>query len=127
MIRPRLVLPLLALVLGACGRDGAEALTGGCPPVVLPSLRVEVVDAGTGANLSEGASGTWTSGTQSGPFQPAVTQTGGELVAYGPGGRYTVVIQHPGYQAWSRDVDIPRPSGCTAATVRVRAALSPAG
>lgn len=120
-IRPAAL--VLCAVLAACGDD--DGLTTVCPPVVLPSVRVVVVDAGSGADLSAGASGTWASGGASGSLQP--TFAGGELIAYGPGGRYTVAVQHAGYRPWSRgDVEVPAPVGCTLTAVHVRAELVPA-
>lgn len=121
MIRARLRLaPALAL-LAAC--DG-DFLTGEaiCPAVVVPSLRVEVVDAVTGANLVPGATGSWVTGKESGTLGD-VELTSQYLTVFGPAGRYRVTVQHAGYAGWSRDdVQVSR-GACGPETVRLRAAL----
>ena len=115
----------LCAVLAACGSGDDDGLTAVCPPVVPPSLRVTVVEAGSGADLSAGASGMWASGGASGPLHAPAP--GVELIAYGPSGRYTVTVQHAGYRPWSRgDVEVPAPVGCTLTAVHVRAELVPA-
>jgi hypothetical protein len=115
-----LLVPALAL-LAAC--DG-DFLTGEaiCPAVVVPSLEVEVVDAGTGANLVPGATGTWATGRESGTLGD-VDFSSRYLTAFGPAGRYSVMVQHPGYAVWGRD-DVQVSGGtCGPRTVRLRAAL----
>lgn len=115
-----LLLPALAL-LAAC--DG-DFLTGEaiCPAVLAASLEVEVVDAGTGANLASGASGAWVTGRESGTLG-GVDRPTQYLTVFGPAGRYSVMVQHPGYAVWGRDdVQVNRGT-CGPQTVRLRAEL----
>ncbi|HLM66947.1 MAG TPA: hypothetical protein VK358_05425 [Longimicrobium sp.] len=121
MIRARfLLLPALALP-AAC--DGGF-LTGEpiCPAVVVPSLQVEVVDAGTGASLVPGATGSWATGSESGTLGN-VEFSSQYLTAFGPAGRYRVTVQHAGYAVWSRDGVRVNRGTCGPQTVRLRAVL----
>jgi hypothetical protein len=117
--RIRLV-PALAL-LAACEEDG----TGICPAVVVPALEVTVVDDGSGANVSDAARGWWISGEQSRSLEGS--PLGGPLLAYGPAGRYALIVQHAGYQTWGRDDIRVVPGECGPQTVQVIARLVPAG
>jgi hypothetical protein len=113
------LVPALA-VLAGCGDTGTD--TPPCPPVVLPSLQVRVVDAATGASLSAGAGGSWVSGRYTGVLEPSPVPES-DLIVYGPAGRYSLIVTHPGYQIWGRD-DIQVLAGqCGPQTVLVRAEL----
>lgn len=112
--------PALAL-LSAC--DGLP--TGGsrvCPAVVVPSLEVEVVDAATGANLAGDAEGWWVTGDQAGPLMDLHVPSR-FLTAYGPAGRYGVIVQHAGYAPWGRDDVRVERGECGPKTVSLRAEL----
>lgn len=118
---PRLALSavLAAALLSAC--DGEP--TGACLAVVVPALEVTVVDAEDGTELSLTARGWWVSGDYTDELVGSAL--GGPLYAYGPEGRYGVIIQHEGYQTWGRD-DIHVAQGrCGPRTVQVEARLEP--
>lgn len=116
MMRIAPFFPLLAL-LAACDADVSRV----CPAEVRPALQVAVVDGETGANLAAGADGWWVSGTFTGPLEdhdpttPAIT-----LFAYGPAGRYSVIVQHPGYRPWGRDDIRVNRGECSVETVQLR-------
>ena len=108
-----------ALVFAGCDDPGTGVV---CPAVVTPSLKLQVVDAGTGANLVPGASAAWVSGRDAGPFvgnDPLQTT----VVAYGPAGRYSVIVQHPGYAPWGRDDVRVAAGACGPRTVSLRAEM----
>ena len=110
---------MLAL-LAAC--DGLATGSPVCPGVVVPSLEVEVVDAATGANLAGDAEGWWVTGTEAGPLEDHYVPSR-LLTGYGPAGRYSVIVQHPGYAVWGRD-DVRVARGeCGPETVTLRAEL----
>ena len=110
------VLPLLALALAACEdsvvacdqpgnlRASAQLAPGTGPrrlsEVAPVAVRVTVVDSVTGTNLSAGATGSYVIGTLADSLRHDFNSL---LVAYGPSGRYTLVVQHAGYAAWGRD------------------------
>lgn len=113
MIRARsALLLLLAPVLAACEETTvscnvdalASVSVAGVEPrrlsVAPPAVWVTVVDSATGHNLSDGATGSYVSGAVADSLRHHVPTT---LVAYGPAGRYSVVVQHPGYATWGRD------------------------
>jgi hypothetical protein len=114
MIRARSALLLLFTpVLAACEEatiscNVPDALAsvgvGGAGPrrlsTVAPAVRVTVVDAATGRNVSGGATGSYVSGTVADSLRHHFPTM---LVAYGPAGRYSLVVQHPGYATWGRD------------------------
>jgi hypothetical protein len=88
------------------------------------AMTVTVLDSLTGRNLSAGARGTWVSGTQA----DSLYYDGGDrLTAYGPAGRYALVVQHAGYAAWGTD-DVRVSAGeCGPRTVQLTARLRPLG
>lgn len=113
MTRPLFLAPLAALALAACDEPIIECAP---PPDVLASLQpagptrlseaapvavwVSVVDSVTGADLAAGASGTFVTGTFADSLRHHYPTL---LTAYGPAGRYSVMVQHPGYAPWGRD------------------------
>lgn len=116
-MRTLFALSLLALALAACD-GGVEEITtcnlpdanglAGVSPVsseplsvwAAPlALRVTVVDAATGQSLSPGAAGAFVVGTQADSLFHGEPDA---LHAWGPPGRYSVVVQHAGYAAWGR-------------------------
>jgi hypothetical protein len=118
-MRARFLVPVLALLAGC---DLGLMDSGICPAIVVPSLHVEVVDAATGANLVAGATGTWVTGSESGALEDQ-ERSGQRLTAFGPAGRYGVVVQHAGYAAWGRDNVRVNRGRCGPETVTLRAAL----
>lgn len=117
MRRLTVFLPLLlATFLAACEEGStlvqcdpmlsarASVQVGGGPrhTTVAPptALLVEVVDDVTGQDLSAGASGSFVSGTRADSLQHT---DGPVLIGYGSAGRYSVVVQHPGYAPWGAD------------------------
>jgi hypothetical protein len=108
--RPLFVLPLLAAVAACDGEDPAApcplALSSGASPTSLvaqPSVRITVVDSVSGNSLAGPARGAFVRGSMA----DSLRHEGGTLVAYGPAGRYTVVVQVGAYQLWTRsDVQV---------------------
>lgn len=115
--------PLLAATLAACDGDGSD---DGCPPLpdLLPtgasagrelrlpapySVAVEVVDSINGENLAAAATGAWVTGNTADSLRHSVP---GMLTAYGPAGRYTLVVHHPGYALWGVDEVVVREAEC---------------
>lgn len=115
-----LILPALAGLAG-CGDDPA-AVT--CPDILRPSLRVEVVDSATGARRTNNARGWWISGDRAGTLDRDAFQAAA-LLAYGPSGSYSLIIQANGYQSWGRDDLRVEGDECGPRTLEVRAALTP--
>ena len=114
--------PALALALLAACDDPTQAV---CPAVVVPSLEVTVVDDATGTDLTQTARGWWITGDASDALLR--TGPGNPLQAYGPAGRYALIVQHDGYRTWGRD-DIRVIAGeCGPRTVEILARLTPAG
>lgn len=116
----RLLRPAAALVLAllaACEEDG----TGVCPAVVVPSLEVTVLDDETGTDLTRTARGWWISDAYSDELFGS--DIGGPLFAYGPPGRYSVIVQHEGYATWGRDDIRVLPGECGPRTVRLTVRL----
>jgi hypothetical protein len=119
---PHLALPaaLAAALLAAC--DGDEP-TRACPAVLVPALEVTVVDAEDDSELTLGAHGWWVSSDYTDELVGSAF--GGPLFAYGPAGRYGVIVQREGYQTWGRD-DIRVAAGrCGPRTVEIVARLEP--
>jgi hypothetical protein len=117
------VLPLLAIALAAC--DGDDAVDG-CPPVpdLLPTgastprevrlpapyaVAVEVVDSLSGENLAAGATGAWVTGSTADSLRHDLPQL---LTAYGPAGRYSLIVQYPGYYLWGVNDVVVRETEC---------------
>lgn len=115
----RLAIAAAGLVFAGCEDTGTGAI---CPDVAVPSIELQVVDAATGANLVPGMAAGWVSGQTAGPFVGS-DPLGTEVVAYGPPGRYSVIVQHPGYVAWGRDDIRVAPGTCGPRTVSLRAAM----
>ena len=139
MIRPFFLVPLAALGLSAC--DGETIIECAPPPDVLASLQpsggparlsqaapvavwVSVVDSVTGADLTAGASGTFVTRTFADSLRHDYPTL---LTAYGPAGRYSVMVQHPGYATWGTDDVRVEPDECGLETAQVVARLQRTG
>lgn len=127
-------LPLLALSLAACEEGVVEctpppnALAAAAPEglnTIAPvAVWVTVVDSATGQNLSAGATGAYVSGEMADSLRHDYPTL---LTAYGLPGRYTVVVQHPGYAPWGSDEVRVRAGTCGPKAAEVTARLRPAG
>ena len=123
MRTPKLIKLAAALgiaLLAACDGDGG---TGICPAEVVPALRVTVVDDETGADLSLTARGWWIHEEYADDLIGSVT--GGPLHAFGPPGRYAVIVEHEGYQSWGRDNIRVTAGACGPRTLDITARLEP--
>lgn len=100
------VLPLLCLA-AACEETPAV-----CPAtmdigVFAPhsSLQVAVVDSVSGQSLLQQSRGWWIVGAEA----DSLRHWGKALAALGPAGRYSVVVEAPGYRPWARsDIRVRR-------------------
>jgi hypothetical protein len=103
MRRPTAAVPLLVLALSACGEDGVVACdrpddTSAERLFAAPfSVLVTVVDSATGNNIAATATGAFVTGTVADSLRHDFPTL---LAAYGPAGRYSLVVQHPGYASW---------------------------
>lgn len=141
MRRLTAALPLLALALAACEesvgcppiagdgvRTSAGVVPGGGPrrlsQVPAASVYVTAVDSETGRNLSDGATGSFVTGTFADSLRHELPTL---LTGYGPPARYSLVVQHAGYAPWgSGDVRVTE-NGCGLQPAEVTARLRPAG
>lgn len=130
------LLPLLALSLAAC--DGEESpvvcalpsvsTTGSGPArtsIAAPAaVLVAVQDSASGTNLAPGAEGAYVVGTFADSLRHGFD---GRLEAWGPAGRYALVVQYPGYATWGMDdVQVPD-GGCGPRTVTLTARMQRLG
>lgn len=123
MMRRLGILPLLALLAGCDDPAGSHV----CPAYIPPSLVIQVVDAATDQVLNAGATGTWVSGRFAGTLERQPDFPEQDFIVYGPAGRYSVVVQHAGYQPWGRD-DIRVAAGeCGAETEQVLVEMTRTG
>ncbi len=113
------LLPALAL-LAACDDTGTNTV---CPAVPVPAVRVVVVDSATSVDLGRSATGWWVTGEHRGVLEKNFLEAQIDLLAYGPAGRYSVIVQQPGYHTWGRDDIRVRDGQCGPQTVTVRAEL----
>lgn len=128
----RTLLPLLAAV-AAAGCSGEDDLLPDCNPTasltvaVVPAITVEVTDSVSGAARADGATGYAVTGTVTVPLVPAPQDVAGlpTLFAYGPAGRYTVLVTRPGYASWAASDVRVEMDGCAPRTVGLRARLRP--
>ncbi len=127
MRRTLLVIPFLAAAACdganpanpcALAQQGSTAL----PLVAAPAVRVAVVDSVTGLNRAPAARGAFVRDNVADTLHREGTE---HLVAGGPAGRYTVVIQVGGYALWARDGVEVRGSDCGVQTVELTARLQP--
>lgn len=119
----RLVTLLAPLLFAACGTDYL------CTLSVEPSIIVEVRDAVSGANLSDGARGAIRRGTfvdslavHSWNDGGAVTLAAGQEDA----GSFQVTVEHDGYVPWVRNGVVVEDGACHVRTVSLVAHLEPA-
>lgn len=113
------LVPALAL-LAACDDVGTGTV---CPAVPVPAVRVVVVDGATDVDLGRSATGWWVSGENRGVLEKNFLEAKIDLMAFGPAGRYSVIVQHPGYATWGRDGIRVREGACGPQTVTVLAEL----
>lgn len=110
---------LLAVPLAACGDSPTL-----CPDEVRPMMLIQVQDASTGQSGSEGAGGSITEGSFTSPL---VRYDADRLapLATGRPGTYTVVVQKPGFQTWTRTGIQVDADACGTETVHLEAFLVP--
>lgn len=125
MRRTLILVPLLAAA--ACDGDNGVS----CPPVaqslstsptslvVRPAVEVTVVDSASGNSLAPGARGAFVTGQ----VADSLRHAGATLTAYGPAGRYSVVVQVGGYQLWAQDDVQVRAGECSFQTVHLTARM----
>ncbi|HEU4881585.1 MAG TPA: carboxypeptidase-like regulatory domain-containing protein [Longimicrobium sp.] len=111
-----LLLPLLCLA-AAC--DDSETPSSCMLPVFTPALQVAVVDSVSGNTLLPGAGGRWIVGTET----DSLRYWGNTLAALGPAGRYSVVVEAPGYRAWARSDIFVRAGKCGGESEQVTARM----
>lgn len=108
-MRRLLAAPLLALALAGCGEDPVVSCdipdAGSSQLTATPfSVLVTVVDSVTGNNIAANATGAFVTGTYADSLRHDFPTL---LAAYGPPGRYSLVVQHFGYVSWGvRDVQV---------------------
>lgn len=106
----------------------------GCDAILIPALRIEIVDASTGAWKADSATG-WAR-RQAGPSEPlrvAAWRTGatGDTITHlgvdgTGGGEYTVHVERNGYLSWDRQqVEVKSGSCGVEKTTILKAALEP--
>lgn len=120
MRHARLIAILLAAPLASCAD-----LTGSCTTDPKPTMRIEVLDAGTGAPLM-GSTGA----IRDGDYDEELTSMDGSnyLWAGGVSGRagtYDVTVQREGYATWSREDVRVSANQCGVRTVDLTARLEP--
>jgi hypothetical protein len=108
------------MLLAGCDDTGTSPI---CPAVVVPAVRVVVVDGATDVDLGRSATGWWVSGERRGVLEKSYLESKIDLKAYGPAGRYSVIVHHPGYRTWGRDDIRVRAGNCGPQTVTVLAEL----
>lgn len=113
------LVPALAL-LAACDDVGTGTV---CPAEPLPAVRVVVVDGATDVDLGRSATGWWVAGENRGVLEKNFLEAKIDLMAFGQAGRYSVIVQHPGYGTWGRDDIRVREGACGPQTVTVLAEL----
>lgn len=138
-MRRLIALPLLALALAlaacddepptACFLPNASAgdlsSAGGSTLSIaaLPAVLVAVQDSVTGEDLAPGARGAFVVGTYADSLRHGWD---GPLVAWGPAGRYSLVVQRAGYAIWGTN-DVRVVAGdCGPRTETITARLQPA-
>jgi len=130
------LLPLVALSLAACDEEDSPIIcalpsvstTGSGPArtsiAAPPAVLVAVQDSSSGTNLTPGAAGAFVVGTFADSLRHGFD---GRLEAWGPAGRYALVVQYPGYATWGMDdVQVPD-GGCGPQTVTLTARLQRLG
>jgi hypothetical protein len=111
---------LAAAALSACNGDSPGV--NACPDIIRPMMLIAVQNAGTGQSAAEGASGSISEGAFSSPLVP---YDAGRLTpqATGRPGTYTVLVQKPGFQDWTRTGVQVDADECGAKTVHLEAFL----
>lgn len=112
---------LLCLGLAACS-DSATSVV--CPATPGPSLVVHVVDARSGASVSEQASGWWTSGAMADSLRHLSSGASVVLAAFGPPGTYQVRVVRPGHADWVADDVVVGRGQCGPARLEFTATLT---
>ncbi len=119
-VRLRALLPAGLVLLAACEDTGTGTVCSGVP---VPAVRVVVVDAATDVDLGRSATGWWVSGERRGLLEKNFLQAEIDLLAYGPAGTYSIIVQQEGYRIWGRDDVRVRDGQCGPETVILRAEL----
>ncbi|HEX6913153.1 MAG TPA: hypothetical protein VF142_22270, partial [Longimicrobium sp.] len=117
-MRARFLALLPALVLtAACDDTGTGTV---CPGIPVPAVRVVVVDSATSVDLGRSATGWWVVGERRGVLEKNFLQAEIDLLAYGPAGRYSIIVQQEGYLTWGRNDVRVRDGECGPQTVTLR-------
>jgi hypothetical protein len=89
----------MSLVLAGCTGPGA------CTLNIEPGITVQALEAATGRNVTDSASGTVTEGTYSDSLRPFGVDTAGRVLRLSAAdersGTYDVFVERPGYQSVS--------------------------
>ena len=120
MMRRPAALCLLLASLASCAKG--EPLTVDCPDIIRPMILIQVQDPATGLPAAEGAGGSISEGA----FTSPLVRYGEDRLApqaTGRPGTYTVVVQKPGYQDWTRTGVQVREAECGTETVYLEAFL----
>ena len=104
---------------------------GACTSILVPAIIVEMRDARTGAPLAGLAVGTVRDGAYIDSLRPHSYLDASELTgtmlsrqaAHERSGRYTVEVERPGYQRWTRSDVRVRDADCHVQTQTLRAQL----
>lgn len=106
----------------------------GCDAILIPALRIEIVDASTGVWKADSATG-WAQrqGGASEPLRVAAWRTGatGDTITHlgvdgTGGGEYTVHVERNGYLSWDRQgLEVQSGSCGVEKTNNLKAALEP--
>jgi hypothetical protein len=109
---------------------GCDVGTPICPAVVEPAVIVEVRNAVTNAPEADRVDGVLVDGTYTDSLRVQEETDDGLPVAlaggYGRAGTYTVRIEAPGVQTWTREVTVDD-GECGPNTKRLQATLEPTG
>jgi hypothetical protein len=110
---------LLLILCLAAACDETETPSICMLPVFTPALQVVVVDSVSGNTLLPGAGGRWIVGTET----DSLRYWGNTLAALGPAGRYSVVVEAPGYRPWARGGILVRAGECGGESEEVTALM----
>lgn len=119
---------VLSLIVGVAAIGGCGLITGGgdCTTELRPGIVLEIVDIVTGASPLVPSVITVTDGSFQERYPPAGVE--GEVLpkywfAFERAGRYSILVQTPGYLDWSTSNIRVRRDECHVMTVRITARL----